>query len=741
LKEGSANNTDLFRLKAERADRISKLIITLGGYGIILCIILILVFLIYQSLPLSFSAKVEEIFSVPLSAQRGETKLAGIDSYKEVIYFLSDDGVISFYNINEQQYLNRDTLIIGDDEKILAVSGSNTKNDLFAIGTDKGQIITIEIEMKPVYADEGRIISSSARILQSWTAPVINDSIPNHIEKIAFSQTDDGARVWSWVDHRGHLLVRIYDTGYDDTYFYDLTDKMRGSEITDLAISNHAENLVVAAANNNVFWFDLSDFEDIKLKDRWNAGTRVSAITYLMGDQAVGIGGSDGSVSVWLPVRTPSNLFKFEKLKDFKAHDAAVNQIYPSPRNRNFLTIDIKGSAKLHYSTSGITQVEFEAAEYPVFSAGFSPKSDALFVVSAQKKYSLFNLDNPHPETTAKTLFGKVWYEGYPEAELVWQSTGGSDEFESKLSLMPLIFGTFKGTLFAMIFSVPLALLAAIYVSQFSPVSLSRKIKPTIEIMAALPSVVVGFLAGLYFSPFFEKYLMAIMLTLILMPLLFLVLIVLWNRFGEKIIPKIPPGFEIIFSIPVILLTIFIALNTDAFFERLFFNGNFQQWLYSVFEVTYETRNSIVVGFALGFAVIPIIFTVSEDAITNVPQSLTSASLALGASPWQTVQRIVLPAASGGIFAAIMLGLGRAVGETMIVLMATGNTPIIDLNPFNGFRAMSACIAVEMPEAPVDGTLYRVLFLTGLLLFAFTFILNTASSLVGDRLRKKYARF
>jgi phosphate transport system permease protein len=124
-----------------------------------------------------------------------------------------------------------------------------------------------------------------------------------------------------------------------------------------------------------------------------------------------------------------------------------------------------------------------------------------------------------------------------------------------------------------------------------------------------------------------------------------------------------------------------------------------------------------------------------------VPESLTSASLALGASRWQTVRHIVLPAAAGGIFAAIMLGLGRAIGETMIVLMATGNTPILDLSPFNGFRAMSANIAVEIPEAPVGGTLYHVLFLTAFILFLFTFVINSVAAFIGDRLRKKYARF
>jgi phosphate transport system permease protein len=142
----------------------------------------------------------------------------------------------------------------------------------------------------------------------------------------------------------------------------------------------------------------------------------------------------------------------------------------------------------------------------------------------------------------------------------------------------------------------------------------------------------------------------------------------------------------------------------------------------------------------MGFAVIPIIFAISEDALTTVPRNLVAGSLALGASRWQTVLRVVLPTASPGIFSAIMVGFGRAIGETMIVLMATGNTPILSLSPFNGFRTLSASIAVEIPEAPVGGTLYRTLFLAALVLFALTFLVNTVAELVRQRLRDRYAR-
>jgi phosphate transport system permease protein len=172
--------------------------------------------------------------------------------------------------------------------------------------------------------------------------------------------------------------------------------------------------------------------------------------------------------------------------------------------------------------------------------------------------------------------------------------------------------------------------------------------------------------------------------------------------------------------------------------EKAFMGGNYRTWLQEAWGVRYDQRNSLVVGFAMGFAVIPIIFTISEDALSSVPKALTSASLACGASAWQTAWRVVLPTGSPGIFSAVMVGVGRAIGETMIVLMATGNTPILDWGPFNGMRTLSANIAVEIPEAPHHGTLYRILFLAALLLFILTFSLNTIAELVRQHLRKKY---
>ena len=151
----------------------------------------------------------------------------------------------------------------------------------------------------------------------------------------------------------------------------------------------------------------------------------------------------------------------------------------------------------------------------------------------------------------------------------------------------------------------------------------------------------------------------------------------------------------------------------------------------------YEQKNSLLVSLGMSFAIIPLVFTIADDALTSVPDHLRSASLGAGATPWQTAVRVILPSAASGIFSAVMIGLGRAVGETMIVLMAAGNTPIMDWNVFTGFETLSAAIATELPEAARNSTHYRVLFVAALALFAITFLVNSAAELVRQRFRRR----
>jgi phosphate transport system permease protein len=305
--------------------------------------------------------------------------------------------------------------------------------------------------------------------------------------------------------------------------------------------------------------------------------------------------------------------------------------------------------------------------------------------------------------------------------------------------LTPLAFGTLKGAFYAMIFAIPLAVMGAIFVANFMSPELRQVVKPTVELLAALPSVILGFLAGLWLAPFVESNLPGVFLLLVFLPISVPLFGYLWLNAPPKLRYLVPAGWEGALLVPVVALVTWFCFAVAKPIEAFAFGGNMQAWMDVTFGIKYDQRNALVVGIAMGIAVIPTIFSIAEDAIFSVPKQLSLGSLALGASPWQTLVGVVLPTASPGIFSAIMIGLGRAVGETMIVLMATGNTPVTDASLFSGMRTLSANVAVEMPESEVGSTHFRLLFLAGLVLFIFTFFFNTLAEVVRARLRKKYA--
>jgi len=368
-----------------------------------------------------------------------------------------------------------------------------------------------------------------------------------------------------------------------------------------------------------------------------------------------------------------------------------------------------------------------------------SPRASALLMLTKNGEFNFWTIDNEHPEVSLKALWQPVWYESYPKPDFIWQSSAATNDFEPKYSLTPLVFGTFKAAFYAMLVAIPLALMGAIYTAYFMAAPMRQYVKPTIEIMGALPSVILGFLAGLWLAPFMEEHLAGVFALLVFMPAIVLLFALGWQFLPKEFLEKMPEGWDGAILIPVIALGAWFTFSISAPLELWLFNGNLRDWFRLSLGLDYDQRNAMVVGIAMGFAVIPSIFSIAEDAIFSVPKHLTVGSLALGATPWQTMTKVILLTASPGIFSAVMIGFGRAVGETMIVLMATGNTPVMDFSIFQGMRTLAANIAVEMPESEVNGTHYRVLFLAGLVLFIFTFIFNTLAEVIRQRLREKYS--
>jgi phosphate transport system permease protein len=528
---------------------------------------------------------------------------------------------------------------------------------------------------------------------------------------------------------------------YAQTISDKATEQRKELPITSLAIDYFTKNLYVGTVHGEVIHINVRDRENPFLEESIKVSdVSVTSLGFLLGDVSLVVGDQKGDVSTWMRVRdeTSPSGWSLKKVHAGKPHQAGITSFAPSTRNKCFVTAASDGTIHLKHATSEQTLLNMRSMTMPTAIA-YSPKANGILVADSAGNLTHWSISNPHPETTLKTLFGKVWYEGYEEPEYVWQSTGGSDDFEPKFSLVPLIFGTIKGTIYALIIAIPIGILSALYTSQFLHTSLKKIIKPSIEFMAALPSVILGFLAGLWLAPLMERIFPAI----IIMPFILLLFIAgaffIWKCLPGYIKGKYRHGTEALFLIPFFIVAILFSIYLAGPFESFMFKGDYRQWFLDVLGLQYDQRNAVVVGFAMGFAILPIIFTISEDAMSNVPNHLTSASLALGAVPWQTAVRIVLPIASPAIFSAVMLGFGRAVGETMIVLMATGNTPILDWNVFNGFRALAANIAVEIPEAPIEGTLYRVLFLAALLLFITTFVVNTIAELIRQKMKKKYS--
>ncbi|HEX4975122.1 MAG TPA: ABC transporter permease subunit, partial [Pseudomonadales bacterium] len=393
----------------------------------------------------------------------------------------------------------------------------------------------------------------------------------------------------------------------------------------------------------------------------------------------------------------------------------------------------------LFHMTGGKQLLKTEALFEKMAHWALSVRADRLLVERQTGQYALFHIDNEHPEVTWTGLWQQVWYEGYAQPDYIWQSSSAADDFEPKFSLVPLAFGTLKAAFYAMLVSIPLSIMGAIYTGYFMMPMMRTWVKPTIEIMGVLPTVILGFLAGLWLAPLVEANLVAVFSLLFIVPAGFIIFALVWQLVPRSLRNRVPAGWEAVMLMPVLIALVWAVFTAGPHIEMVFLGGNTQAWLQSTFGIDYDQRNALVVGIAMGVAVIPTIFSISEDAIYSVPRHLTEGSLALGATPWQTLTKVVILTASPGIFSAVMIGLGRAIGETMIVLMATGNTPVIDLSVFQGMRTLSANIAVEMPESEVDSSHYRILFLAALVLFGVTFVFNTVAEMIRQSLRNRYS--
>ncbi len=716
-------------------DRAARWVVTGGGMAIIASILGILFFILLEVLPLTRPARIEVGATIPVHQ---DVQALTVDEYQTHAALLEPGGVIQIVRLADGVVVAEKQLV-GDGLLAARVPPGGTA---VTASTSDGRVIAQTIDWRTEFASDG-----TRSVHPEFPEPITLELDPDHRPLGIFAaQLDGPERAAAAAQLAEGTVAVVKREAVENAFSGEVTrseDRLLFTAVptlTQMLIDRDQANLYGATASGDIYWWKLDQGDDFPPQTASAGAYEITAMSFLIGDRSLVVGQSNGNLSVWFPVRPKGEEeFVLTRIHDLPRHSAAITLIAPSQRNRTFLAKDAADELGIYFSTS---ERELWKGRSPVAGATamtLSPKGDGAFV-AGPRQLAFVSIENPHPEISWKALFGKVFYEGYEQPEYAWQSTGGTDDFEPKLSLTPLVVGTLKGTFYSLLLAIPLGILGAMFASQFLHPRLLAWIKPTVEIMAALPSVVLGFLAGLWLAPALERYFPALILLFLLLPLFVWLSGIAWNTVPLRVRGRFPGGSEIVLYLIAVVAGLWVAFECSGLFERFAFGGNFQSWLLGVTGMQYDQRNAVVVGLAMGFAVIPIIFAISEDAFSNVPRNLVSGSLALGANRWQTVTRVVLPTASPGIFSAIMIGFGRAIGETMIVLMATGNTPIMDMSAFNGFRTLSANIAVEIPEAPHRGTLYRTLFLAALLLFTLTFIINTAAELVRQRLRRKYAQ-
>ncbi|MSO85263.1 MAG: ABC transporter permease subunit [Rhodospirillales bacterium] len=845
------------------ADRTADWIIHVGGIGVIAAVLAIVVFLVHVIVPLFEGGRVTAERSAAMPSGGPRALAVWLDEAKTIAVALRESGEVSVVHVASGRVLPSVRFDFGAVRPTAfgrTIAGIDVAFG-FADGTVRLGKIEIGIAILPgnavpagaeplgpgafadaqavyerVTGDQVRKVSVAIRLDPPETVAPGRAIVALDLRRggtaerptEAFVTVDaDGVPRISHAESKRNILTGQVRKTVSTAILPPLP---AGTAVAGALMTETADQVFIADRAGTVWRYDTRDLGRPALAETrrlLSDDAGLGVFGFLIGEQSLVVGASDGSVDVYfLLPREGAGTTDGRTL--VRAHalerqPAGIVALAVSQRAKTFATADSAGHVWLRHSTSEQTLLKTQAGAANVAALAIGPRDDGI-AAFANDTLTTWDIDAPHPETTWATIFGRVWYEGYPRPGFTWQSSSGTDSFEPKLSLVPLIFGTFKATLYSLLFAVPVAILAAIYTSEFVHHKVRAVVKPAMEMMASLPSVVLGFVAALVLAPLVETWIVAVILAVLLMPLALLAGAMAWQTLPQARAIRYGgiPKFALMFA--ALVAAALAAHGLAPAFESLFFAGDFKAWtggkvgaeepflavilwplvfvavgfaearletpvtgaawrerlrrlpreragviegihfvilialagalafalagglaaagfgLRGTVVDTYVQRNTLIVGFAMGFAVIPIIYTIAEDALNSVPEHLRAASLACGATQWQTAVRVILPTAISGVFAAVMVGMGRAVGETMIVVMAAGNTPILDMNIFDGLRALSANIAVELPEAVRAGTLYRMLFLAAMSLFVMTFVVNTLAEIVRLRFRKRAAQ-
>ncbi len=721
--------------------------IVVGGISVILSVLGLFVFIFWHAIPLFQKARVGTPSELGVSLVDPVAMLPGSYGFDAVV--VQENGAFQFLSCLPFQESVTIELAESGPHEVVEVSTHQGDGYLY-LGMRHGAVLTVRTAFLP-HAQESH--QPVIEILESLQLPVAEGAALLSLDTYHMDQQE---LIIGLVDSPGEGQILGINRSARANPFGEVETRdehewsliLPDGVVAKTVLSGaDARSIVVLSEQGELFYFRTGSGSPELRQRFFPMGDQGPAeMAFLNGRRTLAVWTPGGRVRFFTPVSLAAGGFKYVQSNETFFEGTGPLQLVPAADKRSLLLV--RGNrVGLHYSTTNALRWEGSLPFVPQKSQ-FGELNQSILFLNHEGSFVSYPLDDPFPEAGLRGLFGKVHYEGREASSYEWQSTGASDRFEPKISLIPLLFGSIKGTLCSLLISIPIALCAAVYSAQFIRREWKAWIRPTIELMASIPSVILGLLAAIWFGPLVVNKVPSMLSFMVLVPMGAMLAGFAWGRLSPVVRKWIPDGTELFLLVPLFFALSYTAWHLGDWVESIFFRvydlptgewvGDFALWWSLAEGKQMEQRNSFIIGVFMGFAVVPLIFSVAEEAFSSVPRQLVSGSIALGASRWQTVRRVIIPMAASGILSAIMIGMGRAIGETMIVLMASGNTPILEWNFMAGFRALSANIAIELPEATQGGLLYRSMFLGASLLFVLTFFVNTLADLLRGHLRKKY---
>ena len=427
-------------------DRLGRYLIAGGGIGIIAAVLGIFVFVAGETYPLFGGAEVHPTGSIALP--EGPPLAVGVDPYRQFAFAVVPSG-LEFRGLPSGEVVRH---VAPEGLGVAVVTAACHRGEQIAVGLSDGRVLTGTIRFEVDFVDGRRVVAPEVFFAPPLQVHEIGDP------PVRLSYRRDGERrfvlasLFAGGDLRAVIRTRrgnLLGPGEVERGVHDLTPQLP-APARSVVVDGRGRQLLAGTATGEIIEWSL---EDAGTPPRYSRTLSVSegpitALEFLLGDLSLAVGDAAGELSVWfeVPERGESGSRRYQRIHTFAAQNGAITCIAPSARDRQFLTGSESGRVALHHATSEQTFFDLDSGAGPVTAIACAPKADG-FLVARPHLVNRFALSNPHPEISLQSLFGEVWYEGYPGPDHVWQSTGGTDEFEPKLSMVPLVFGTVKGTI------------------------------------------------------------------------------------------------------------------------------------------------------------------------------------------------------------------------------------------------------------------------------------------------------